>query len=235
MVVKVIPLSLWGRVKAWMGQSRGWRQWQGTQILESVGIPTASALVLATRSSPGAELLVLQALSGPTLLRVMNDAQRVPLSPLHERQLVNGLARTIGGLHALGYWNRDGKPSNFIVVDGSSESDGVPRVAVIDAVAIRRQGADGGRGLARMLASLVIEPTGCGISVRRTLRRRVMRAILTASWAASPEATWGAEKEDAEDGFARWERASARHFWKAAVEIITAHGRAKPRVDPLTI
>ncbi len=227
-VVKIIPLSPWARVKALLRQSRGWRQWHGTATLESLRIPTALTLALATRSSPPAQLLVLEALPGRSLLHHLKDASLNTLPIRQERRLVNGLARTIGRLHALGFCNRDGKPSNLIVLDQNPSADALS-VAVIDAVAIHPAGADAPRALARMLASLIIEPSGCRIPIRQSLRRRTLRAILAESWASSPPAAGDAPDED----FARWERQSARHFWRITSEIIATHRNAKPKIDPL--
>lgn len=218
-IVKVIPLdSLWARVKSLLRLSRAWRQWRGTALLTDAGVPTARCIALAR--APGADLLVLQALPGLTLLEHL-ARPAVPLA--EERRIIDAVARTLAALDAGGLFNRDGKPSNIIITPAAAAG---PEAVVIDAVGVSRRGTrPPDLLLARMLASLVIEPTGCGVPPRLALRRRFLREVLGAQWNGTGEAD--------PDDFHPWEAASARGLWRLVGDLIAAHGSPTPSTNPL--
>lgn len=220
-IAKVLPLdSVWSRVKSRLRVSRAWRQWRGTALLTGAGVPTARCIALAR--APGADLLVLQALPGRTLLEHLAQPG-LPLA--EERRIIDAVARTLAALDAGGLFNRDGKPSNIIITPAPTTAP-VLAAAVIDAVGVSRRGTrPPDLLLARMLVSLVIEPTGCGVPPRLALRRRFLREVLKATWNAGGEAD--------PEAFGPWEAASARGLWRLISELIAAHGSPTPRTNPL--
>lgn len=186
------------RLKAVFGSSRAGRHWAGAERLAALGVPTAApyALLAEYRGPHPAYWLAMQALAGPTVLEVLvGRATRIDPEGLG-RALGDQLATLARG----GWFNRDHKPSNLIVTGPE------PRVAVIDCVAIRR--APTAVGLARMLASLLIEPTGVGHPPPSSFVHAV-RDRLTALGL---------------DGVGALERARA---------IQATHGDPTPRISPL--
>jgi len=218
-VVKVIPLdSAWARIKSWLRVSRAWRQWRGTALLVGSGVPTARCIALAR--TPGADLLVLEAAPGLTLLEHLG---RPGASLVEERRIIVAVARSLAALDAGGLFNRDGKPSNIIITPATAAG---PEAVIIDAVGVSRRGTrPPDLLLARMLASLVIEPTGCGVPPRLALRRRFLREVLRAQWTGAGEAD--------PDNFGPWEAASARGLWRLVGDLIAAHGSPMPNTNPL--
>ncbi|MCC6660033.1 MAG: hypothetical protein IT437_04015 [Phycisphaerales bacterium] len=198
-VVKSWRLRGATRLKARLGLSRGARQWRGAHRVSRLGIRTARPIALIR--GPDDEVLVMERLAGPTLLDTM---ARGGGDVRDDHQL----AATIGGqVAAFGRWfNRDHKPSNLIVL----RDRGILSLAVIDTVAIRRAPRD---SAARMLASLVLEPTGCGRPPRLPLRMRALRAYLAARGMTG--------------------RAARNALWRRVAAILQAHGDPTPRVDPL--
>lgn len=200
-VLKAAPLA--GPLRRLFNATTARRQWRGAQRLAAAGIPAARPLLLAsTRVEDAAiELLVLERIHGPTLLHALACSPSVRQSHGLARQ-AGALVRQTAGAHL---FNRDGKPSNFIV-----SPDGL---VVIDTVGIRRGGDE--THLARMLASLFIEPWGVGHRPRRAL---CMRAVLSAAGETGPAQL----------------RAHARAIWRTTRTIIESHGDPTPRINPLT-
>jgi tRNA A-37 threonylcarbamoyl transferase component Bud32 len=209
-------------VKAQLRASRAWRHWRGAETLGRVGVPTAKCLVLARGS--GHEWLVMETLPGNTVLEF---AAAKPMGARRERAVARGIGIGIARLHAAMMFNRDHKPSNLIV---TRLDDDAAEVAVIDCVAIiSARGMSPEQPLVRMLASLVIEPIGCGHPPRLALRRRVLREVLRAAW---DEGEGQHEPPDAMT-FEEWERQSARSLWSMVSDRMAAHGSMTPRVNPL--
>lgn len=206
-VVKVQgPRGIVGTIKRYLGLSRAWRQWRGAATLARLSIATAQPLALAIEIGTGREWFVADRLIGPTLLHEL-AGKGMGARPAVQHEIAEAVGRQVGAMVRAGHFNRDHKPSNIVLT-----ADGP---AVIDTVAIR-QCRDGSReAAARMLASLVIEPTGCGFPARLALRARCVAA------AASVLEGAGAE------------RASRRELWSLAREIIRDHGDMRPRVSPL--
>ncbi len=214
-VVKGEPVrTLRSRVRARLRMSRLDRQWVRAELVrERCATPIARDLALLhARDTLGVRwvLLITERIPGHTLLQHMAFASG---SPRIERR---GITRAVGRIPAQlaegELFNRDLKPSNVLV----RESDAQP--VLIDAAGVREAGPDLTRErlLAPMLASLVIEPTGCGIPIAETDRWRALRACVD------------------EIGVpARERRAECRRLWRAVAHVVDHHGDPTPKDNPL--
>jgi hypothetical protein len=215
------PSGIAGRAKAAAGVSRLRRQWRGALWLRGRGFGTAAPLALLRgRGASGVvECLVMEAVEGPTVLEVLarlggrragsgRDDGASPPWVRGQHALARALGEQVARLCRSGRYNRDHKASNLIVTRLDRRC---AEIAIIDSVAIRRRTALSGDVAARMLASLVIEPTGVGCPPRRALLMRGARACADAL----------------ADG------RSARELWRRAEAIVRRHGDPRPRVDPL--
>lgn len=203
-VVKRWRPSPWTRFRSWISGSKSQRHWRGAAWLSRHAIDTAPCLAMAHDASVIArcDYLVMEQLTGPTVLDVLAGARRrdagevshaddaplgnpcaVPRSDIRraigvrdELAIAREIGRQVARLIEHGRFNRDHKPSNLIVV----RRPGGVRVAVIDCVAILPLWRGGGAGAAmeRMLASLCIEPMGIGVVPRRSLVLATLRAAL---------------------------------------------------------
>lgn len=215
-VVKVRELrGAWARLKCVLGRGKGDRHWRGAALLAGKGVATARVLALARARVDGAEseLLVMERVEGVTLLRVMAYVRSgAPGAPGVREQ--HALARAVGRQVAqMGeLFNRDHKPSN-LMVEGIGGAE--PRVVLIDCEGVRRAVIP---GAARMFASLVIEPTGCGVPPRRGLMMRALRA-----WAEGAGAPASMKER----------RSMERMMWAEAARVVAHHGDPTPRVNPL--
>lgn len=179
------------------------RHARGAARLRACGVPTAAVLARETTREQGrrTQVLVLEKLAGKTVLEHLADGD---LSPRTQHAIARRIALDMAAMLRQGFYNRDHKPSNLIVTS-TSASD--PRTAVIDTVAIRRSGDV---GAIRMLASLYIEPLGCGHPPRRALAFRVVRTL-------------------ADQGLGK----PYQQLWMYAANVIRNHGDPTPRIDPL--
>ena len=195
--------SLGARLKSAAGMGRADRHWRNALWLRERGIGTARCLALATERRGGAlaRWLVMEYVPGPTLLELMRSGRS-----RRQHAAAREVGRQLADFAAVRAFNRDHKPSNLIVRDVGGGLDS----AVLDCVAIRR-----GRRPERMLASLVIEPSGCGVPVRSALAMRVLGSFLG---------------DDRPDGAAR---AIRNRLWAAVSERVRAHSDPRPRVNPL--
>lgn len=217
-VVKCRALNTFSRrLKSNLGIGHGHKHWRGAKLLQSRGILTAAPLVLCRATVDGApcEVLVLEFIEGPTLLECMQSARDGTI-PIREQ---HAIARAVGvqvARFSQGLQNRDHKPSNLIVPRSAPNT---PGVAVIDCVGVYHSML--WRGFFPPLASLLIEPTGCGVPPRRTLRMRALTALA-----------------DSLNGPIRTSRAERRKFirlvWLLTDERIAAHGDPTPKVNPLS-
>jgi hypothetical protein len=200
------------RLKLILRASRGDRQWNGAEWLASHGFATARPLALATGDVDGmrAELLVTEFIKARSILEHLAARD---LSARDEHELCRALARLIAGLIKHGRYNRDGKPSNLLVV---RTPQGTLDVATIDTVAIRQTGPASHARLVAMLASLVIEPIGVGAEPRRSLKARVVKGVV--------------ELLGNDRGRRHIERLE---LWWHVSERVQLHGDPRPRVDPL--
>ncbi len=217
------------RIKQLLHASRAWRHWRGAARLQHASIPTARGLALLSERARGGlvvEWLAMEALPGRTLLEVLAAIHADPGAVTVKRQhaLARVLGRQLADLERAGLFNRDHKPSNLIVAwseehpaDGTHRAADEPRVSMIDCVAIQGLGRHSWRRVRRMLASLLIEPTGCGLAIRRGLRLRVLASFLDAQ-APLPRDL---------------RRRAIRAGWTSVEALIHAHGDPTPRVNPL--
>lgn len=168
------------RIKSMLGYGHGDKYWRGAALLASKKIATARPIVLGTARLDGelVELLVLNYLSGPTLLEVMDQVRRgVGPGVREQHRIAEAVGRSVGAMLTASLWNRDHKPSNLIVrcaVDDEST------IAVIDVVGVRRLGPEAlrvdGLECEEMWAALMIESIGVGCPPRRTLWMRAVRS-----------------------------------------------------------
>ncbi|MBY0312133.1 MAG: hypothetical protein K2W85_08695 [Phycisphaerales bacterium] len=221
-VVKCRSLdSLARRVKAMIGQEQFDRHWRAAGLLGAARIPTGEMKLLARAIVDGqpAMLLVLSHVEGPTLLEMMRcDARSEVARP--ERVLIAcSVGALVFRLRDRGLHNRDLKPSNVVM---STSRAGVWNPAIIDLVGVRR--ARLADRAARMFASLVIEPTGCGVPPAPRLMVIALRAWLDAHLAASSE----------QQATPQARRAMMRAMWSDVKSIVQTHGDPTPRVAPMT-
>jgi tRNA A-37 threonylcarbamoyl transferase component Bud32 len=205
-IIKRSAMGTGARLKAMLSASRGLRHWRGAAWLERHGIRTARCFVLARTFGAGQrhEWLVMEHLEGSTLLH------HLAAGTLGVRQQ-HAAARAVGDIlariEAAGRSNRDSKPSNLIVLDAESTQ---PTIAVIDCIALRPllPGRARAAAIARMHASVVLEPIGCRCPIRGTL---LLRGLL---------AGCGSRRQIA-------------RRWAAARRLVEAHGDPQPAINPL--
>jgi tRNA A-37 threonylcarbamoyl transferase component Bud32 len=244
-VIKRTPLPFLARLKSLTGNSKGWRHLRNASWLIQNHLPTAPVLMLARHD--GAEILVMDALPGRSLLELIAS----PATTLAEQ---HALADAAGALVArvvhAGRYNRDHKPSNLIVTH-LTPTPAAADLAIIDCVAFIRPGplTRPIQGPLRMLSSLVIEPLGCGVLPRRSLLMRALRSYLRHSWLLADHPSPARSKITplapvSPPDFDRsaplspeqraWELASIRAFWSEVLRTINTHGDPTPSINPLT-
>lgn len=232
-IVKVEPVSTAaGALRLTLGRSRFHRQWSGAETLHKAGILTGrpKALLVGGRGplglpwgrpddDPGRRAcLVLDALPGRSLLAHLSGEGRTIAT---ERALATGVAATLVALHRAGLRNRDHKPSNLIAVPATGPGNApaflcgiVDTMGISKSLPARKEDA-----LHRMLASLVIEPTGIASPPPRTTAMRLLRALERALHPKSRRrAAWR-----------RWRDKT----WHAVASIVAGHGDTTPTDDPL--
>lgn len=217
----------WRRLRASLSLSGFDREWRGAAMLLARGIAAGRPVVLgeamARIDGMGApvrcEVLVLEWIEGPTLLEVMRDVAAGGPAVRAQHRLAARTGRLVAAIGAAGLHNRDLKPSNVVVRGGMGEGE----LVVIDCAGVR--GWTLAPAVAYMLASLVIEPMGCGVRPRRALLMRGVRTVT--EWLVSDEGT----ASDAE------QRAARRHVrgvvWREVRAVVERHGDPRPRTDPL--
>lgn len=215
--------GLWERLKAVWRASRGHRHWRGAAWLTAHGFRTAKtfAMLVKRRGSELSEWLVMEILPGKSVLQHLADAD---LTPGEQHSLATTLGRQVARLGLLGRFNRDHKPSNLIVTRVDTHD---AEVGIIDCVAIQR--GRGSQGRYRMLASLLIEPMGCGVTPRATLVARCLDSECRA-WLSGVLGR-------ALDEHVPMERSALRQLKRTTARrvaaLIRAHGDPTPAVDPL--
>lgn len=219
-VVKISRLSGVERVRSLLRATRAFAQWSGSERLAGAGIATARPLAIADDTVGGAQWLVMECAPGRPLIEVMALVDRGTSGapgPAEQHAIARAVGSQIASISAAGLFNRDHKPSNLIVERGSGSGGGGPTVRVVDTVAIRRVRAGEWRFARRMMASLVIEPAGCGVRVRRGLCLRVLEAFVEAQGELTRESR----------------RAALRGGWSSVAALVRAHGDPTPRDNPL--
>lgn len=216
------------RLKAWLKMGRADRHRRGAAWLAQRGIETAAVLAQAyavvddpvTRKRCPVELLVMEYVEGRTLLKVMAAiAEGRPDAPTVQQQhdLARAISRQLIKFQDNGFYNRDHKPSNLIVRKDESDGKEEWRVVVIDVVALREPDS-GSNGLSSMLASLVIEPIGCGCRPRRPLMMRTLYTVISQTML----------------GYSRQEKQQKlRRLWRDVQRRVQRHGDPRPKTNPL--
>lgn len=191
----------------------------GAQMLAAIGVVTAEpwAIGVARGSVGTLQCVVTTLVPGESLLELIAAGGR---NVRRDHEIAEEVGAQVAHFFACGVYNRDHKPSNLIVTGGAG-ADGGPVIAVIDPAGVRR-----GKRPKSMLASLVIEPLGCGCVPRRTLMMRVVRAYVRGVLA-------GIEAER-EGGVGRGvERGAVKDLWRAVARMVAEHGDPTPRDNPL--
>jgi|GEM_PF-4010172 len=164
-VVKTLALdSCKRRVQAWLRRTPLDLQARASARLRALGIPSAKALAMVTGRDAAGRLvrtLVSERVEGRTLLAWCREGS-LP------RALAIAAGARVAALSRLELDDRDLKPSNLIVHEVAA---GLELVS-IDPVGVRRRAARA----ARMLASLYIEPSGCGCAPSKWACARACRA-----------------------------------------------------------
>lgn len=222
--------GVWSRVKCALGRGKGDRHWRGAAMLAGKGVKTARVFVLARAEVDGraCELLVMEWVEGVTLLRVMANVHSAAAGAPGVRAQ-HAIARAVGEQIAQmeELLNRDHKPSNVIVERWTASA---AQVAVIDCEGVRRATIP---GAARMFASLVIEPTGCGVRPRRALMMRAVRAFIDLELGIStPDAPVHSPRTIADVPHSEYRR-MRRMVWDDAARAVAHHGDPRPKVNPL--
>lgn len=221
-VIKCRPLdSLGRRIKAAIGQDQFDRHWRAAKLLERAGIACAEPLVLAHASPDGIPCAVLigEYLEGPTLLQQFRLIAAGEMDVRRSHRLARAAGRFVATLSSALIANRDHKPSNIVVLESAS---GEIELALIDLVGVRRSVAS---QAVRMLAAMVIEPTGCGVPPRRALMARALHGWIDGC--AEEMERLVSKKLDAQD-----RRAMFRSAWRDVGKRIREHGDPTPRVLP---
>lgn len=210
-VLKTEPLrlgwglrGLWHRVRLVLGVTRLDRHWKSAAKLQASGaFPTARCLALFRWHEADRQqylTLVMEALPGRSLLEWMDQSSSLSVRTQH------ALARAVGvqtrSMLERGLFNRDHKPSNLIVTALDP-----PSLALIDVVGV---GAAGARAIEPVgpLASLMLEPMGCGVLPRRSLLMRTLKSF-------EPDPT------------------ARRRLLKRVASAVKAHGDPTPKDNPL--
>ncbi|MBC7835743.1 MAG: hypothetical protein H7Y88_11685 [Phycisphaerales bacterium] len=213
--------GLFDVARTWFGLGRLARQWRGAATLTRLGLVTPRPLALGV--SRTAEVLVMEHAGGESLLKLMAGQTTRPHAVRDEHRIAERLGEAIARLTALGWFNRDFKPSNILIADPIED----PVVVQIDTVGIRRTQSRtglyrprGGRRGAprRMLASLYMEPLGCGFPPRRALLMRGLTAYTNSALVGiTPDLI----------------RAARHSIWRLLDEEIARHGDPTPRTPPI--
>lgn len=171
-VVKVHgAASIRDRIRALAGSTRLRRQRLGAQILQRAGIATAAPLAAGISSDDTgrpSEWLALESVPGVSLLEALHHA-----TPERATGLASQLGELIGQMVTgkSPVFNRDQKPSNIIV---STPGE----LVVVDTVGVRALAAmPRERAVARMVASALIEPAGCGVRLPKTFAANILAGL----------------------------------------------------------
>jgi len=223
------------RLQALLNRTPACRHWRGASLLLESGFHTATPHALLRGQAPDgrpAEWLVMAFLPGKTVLQHLADGH---LTVRQEHALAQCLGRLVVDLRARHLGNRDHKPSNLLVRTLPETLPNAPRDAPDHHIAILDCG--GVRPLAPgftpdELFAMLIECVGTGLTPRRGVMMRVLRAALTgeeAQWARLDPSEWREDRRPA-----RAERRDAIHAaWRRLRERVRVHGDPTPKVNPL--
>lgn len=202
--------SLSARIRYLLNHAPLHREIRGSEVLTNAGVRTA--IPLAVYRGSGIQCLALRHVPGRTLLECMADAT---LSPKQRNAIAAAVGAQLRHMGDQGVMNRDHKPSNIIIDEHVNDE---PLVTVIDPAGVFRAPVRGW-GMPQMLASLMIEPTGCGISLHRRDILTVLHQVMRGTNAAGAP------------GFGHWP--TVRDLLGAARGIVMQHGNPTPAVNPL--
>lgn len=211
-VIKCRPAGRNETLKRLVRSTRGDRHWRGAAFLASHGFDTPETILLADAlvDRTPSELLLTTFVDAPSLLEHLHAKD---LDVKREHAAARALGQHISALLVAGRYNRDGKPSNLLLMPAGDTF----RVVTLDCVAIRRGRSF--RAYKRSLANLLLEPIGTGSRPRLALCARVVRQLT------------GAPPRDPDERNLWWvDRANS---WSKVQEHLAAHGDPTPRVDPL--
>jgi hypothetical protein len=202
--------TLLTRIRYLLHRSPLHREIRGSALLTRHNIRAVTPL--AIYRGQGVQCLALRHVPGRTLLECIAD----PALTCTQRR---GIARAVGTqlrhMCQQGLLNRDHKPSNLIVDEHAPTS---PTITLIDPAGVFLAPVPGW-GLQQMLASLFIEPSGCGIPPTPRDIVRVLHEVIRGTNAAGAP------------GFGHWP--TVRDLLGAARDLVIAHGNAKPTDNPL--
>lgn len=167
-----------GMIEGITRSGRSHRQWQGSDWLRSIGVssPNCIAIARGTRDGVAVETLVTEHVPGHTLLWQVARGliHEDPESPA-SRAVAYAVGRDIAQIIKSGRFNRDHKPSNLVVTHAAPP---IAKITTVDAVAILPvKLKDRVNAMARMIASLLIEPIGIGHPMPPTFMRRVVESL----------------------------------------------------------
>lgn len=252
-LVKAQPMTLRRRLQRLAGATPFHRHWDGAVWLARQDIATPRPLCLARgyvaggvggvggaggaggvgMNNGGATmLLVTQWLPGCTLLQWLRDGAGHDAGGWGERggrvaeEAVGAAAgRLVWRLLSAGRYNRDHKPSNLLITRLDERGCDL---AVLDCADLRPLRPIGlFHAACRMMASMIIEPRGCGCAPGNVLCRRALRGYLHAAWTGPHPESHDTEPVDPE-----WERGSARVFWRLTGARVIAQRNPRPRTPP---
>lgn len=211
-VIKCRPAGRHETLKRFARSTRGDRHWRGAAWLASHALDTAEPLLLADALVDHApcELLVTAYVDAPTLLQLLHAHD---LSVRQQHAVARAVGQHLRAMLAGGRHNRDGKPSNLLLIPDADTF----RVVTLDCVAIRRGRSF--RAYKRSLANLLLEPIGTGCRPRLALCARVVRELT------------GPPPRNPDERNLWW--VDRAYSWYRVKEHIEAHGDPTPRVDPL--
>jgi hypothetical protein len=234
-LVKAQALTLRRRLQRLASATPFHRHWDGARWLERQAIATPRPLCLARghlAGTPGGHpggatlLLVTQWLPGLTLLQWLRDgAGRQAGGRVAEEAVGAAAGRLVARILGAGRYNRDHKPSNLLITRLDEQGC---ELAVLDCADLRPLRPIGlFHAACRMMASMVIEPTGCGCAPGNVLCRRALRGYLHAAWTGPHP-----DPRDEEPVDPAWEHGSARMFWRLTAARVAAHREPRPRTPP---
>ncbi|MEZ6242684.1 MAG: lipopolysaccharide kinase InaA family protein [Phycisphaerales bacterium] len=217
LVIKCEPIdTLKRRVQVLLAKTHAHRHWRGAELLTRHGFRTAEpkAIVYGRRDGQTIECLVMEALEGKTVLAWMSEASEFK----QKAELCCAIGSYLSTMWRQGLTNRDGKPSNLMVIDGDEL-----RIALVDLVGVRRRAWIEEHDWHRACRDLMLEPFGCGVIPSRATRMRVCRRLHQELLAGS--------KHTPKTG--QW-REFRDELWREVGWLIESHGDPTPEHDPLS-
>ncbi len=176
-IIKSRPLEgFWGCVRSRFGATDLMKATLGAALLEAKGFATPRVRLtgMCKQGDTWHEVLVMEPAPGESLLSlwVHGDARS-------RRALAQKAGAALGALSRSGIFNRDAKPSNWLI---SGED-----IHFIDVGGVRTAGGGRSKELARMIAALGFEPTGVNAPPTFQETALAVRSALGASGLSHPD------------------------------------------------